>query len=343
MNKIVLAVLLVAGVAVGATGVLVATGQLPLSGIPGLASLGGGATPPSADRGSDGKGASPAAPVEDEAYLAFDQGQYLTALSLAEAKAGRGDPQAHTLVARIYEGGLGVGKDDVTAARWYARAAELGDVPAMLALGNMLAEGRGVGKDRKAAAELYEKAAATGDPLANYNLGLLFLKGDGKPENPFRAAKHIQYAAEKGIAQAQYDLAALYQKGEGLPNDALEAARWMSRAAAQGLVAAEYEYAVMLLRGFGLKQDESKAIPLLTTAAEKGVPGAQNRLAHIYLEGLGGLEKSTAEAAKWRLLAKARGIPDDKLDLLLDALPDSQLKAAQKAAQDWQDKRLTLR
>jgi TPR repeat protein len=117
----------------------------------------------------------------------------------------------------------------------------------------------------------------------------------------------------------------------------------MSRAADQGLVAAEYEYAVMLLRGFGLKQDESKAVPLLTKAAEKGVAGAMNRLAHLHLEGVGGVTKSTAEAAKWRLLAKARGISDDKLDLLLEALPDKEREAAQKAAQEWQDKRLTLR
>jgi TPR repeat protein len=92
-----------------------------------------------------------------------------------------------------------------------------------------------------------------------------------------------------------------------------------------------------------LKQDESKAVPLLTKAAEKGVAGAMNRLAHLHLEGVAGVTKSTAEAAKWRLLAKSRGISDDKLDLLLEALPDKEREAAQKAAQEWQDKRLTLR
>jgi hypothetical protein len=68
-----------------------------------------------------------------------------------------------------------------------------------------------------------------------------------------------------------------------------------------------------------------------------------NRLAHLHLEGVGGVAKSTAEAAKWRLLAKSQGISDDKLDLLLEALPDKEREAAQKAAQEWQDKRLTLR
>ena len=117
----------------------------------------------------------------------------------------------------------------------------------------------------------------------------------------------------------------------------------MSRAANQGLLAAQYEYAVMLLRGFGLKDDEKKAIPLLQTAAEKGVAGAQNRLAWIHQEGAGGVSKNPAEAAKWRLIAKAGGVSDEKLDLLVDAMPESEKKAAQKAAQEWQDKRLTLR
>ena len=141
--------------------------------------------------------------AEDAAYLAFDQGQYLTALDLAERRAARGDAAAHTLVARIYAEGLGVNKDEVTAARWYARGAELEDTEAAFALGVLLAEGRGVEKDRTAAGQMFEKAALRGHAYAHYNLALLFLHGDGKPENPFRAAQHLTFAAERGIAAAQ--------------------------------------------------------------------------------------------------------------------------------------------
>src|SRR5262245_25270062 len=35
---------------------------------------------------------------DDAAYIAFDQGQYLTAKKLAEEAAKRGEPQAHTLL-----------------------------------------------------------------------------------------------------------------------------------------------------------------------------------------------------------------------------------------------------
>jgi TPR repeat protein len=278
--------------------------------------------------------------LQAAAYSAYEEGKYLTALSLAKEAAAKNDPQAYTLIGRIHAEGAGVSKDPAKAAEAYAKAAELGDVSAMVSYAVMLASGNGIAKDRARSAELFERAALTGDPLANYNLGLLYLRGDGKPENPHRAAQHILYAAEKDIASAQYDMAALYQSGTGVPNDALQAATWMSKAAASGLTAAEYDYAVMLLRGQGLKRDESKAIDYLRSAAEKGIAGAQNRLAHVYLDGVAGTAPSPVEAIKWRLIAKASGVgKDDKLELLISSFPPDQVAAAQKAADEWREKK----
>ncbi len=274
---------------------------------------------------------------QDAAYIAFEQGQYLTALDLAERAAGKGDPQAHTLVGRIYAEGLGVPKDEAVAARWYARGAELGDIEAAFALGLQLAEGRGVEKDRAAAARMFEQAAAKGHAFANYNLGLLFLNGDGKPENPRRGAMHIEYAAEQGVVAAQYDLAVLYQTGHGVEPNALEAARWMRKAAEQGFVDAEYDYALMLLRGFGLNAEVPKAVDYLRSAAEKGFAGAQNRLAHLLTDNTRGAAKPV-EAAKWRILAKESGLEDKTLDEFVAKLSAADRLAAEKAAHDWRER-----
>lgn len=274
---------------------------------------------------------------QDAAYIAFEQGQYLTALDLAERAAAKGDPQAHTLVGRIYAEGLGVPKDEVVAARWYARGAELGDTEAAFALGVQLAEGRGVEKDRAAAARMFEMAAAKGHAFANYNLGLLFLNGDGKPENPHRAAMHIEYAAEQGVVNAQYDLAVLYQTGHGVNANALEAARWMRKAAEQGLVEAEYDYALLLLRGFGLNAEVPKAVDHLRSAAEKGFAGAQNRLAHLLMDRSRGQVRAV-EAAKWRMLARDSGLEDKVLDELVAKMSPADRLAAEKAAHEWREK-----
>jgi len=274
---------------------------------------------------------------EDAAYIAFEQGRYLTALDLAERAAKKGEPQAHTLIGRIYAEGLGVPKDEVVAAQWYAKGAELGDIEAAFSLGLFLAEGRGVKKDREAAARMFEIAAAKGHPYANYNLGLMFLDGDGKPENPVRGALHIRYAAEQGVVAAQYDLAVLYQTGHGVEPDAYQAALWMRKAAEQGLLEAEYDYALMLLRGFGLNSEMPKAVHYLRSAAEKGFPGAQNRLAHLLASDERG-EPNLIEAAKWRILAKEGGIEDEALDKMVASLPPDARIAAEKAAYEWRER-----
>jgi TPR repeat protein len=332
LRHVALGLALVAAVGAGAAAVL--TGVVPLPGMD--------ANPFPDMQVEMGKEPVEFTPSEMQgaAYAAFEEGKYLTALSLAKEAATKNDPQAYTLIGRIYAEGAGVSRDLAKAAEAYAKAASLGDVSAMISYAVMLASGNGVDKDRNKAAELFERAALTGDALANYNLGLLFLRGDGKPENPHRAAQHIRYAAERDIPSAQYDLAALYQAGTGVPNDALEAATWMSKAAGNGLTAAEYDYAVMLLRGLGLKRDEGKAVGYLRSAAEKGIPGAQNRLAHVYLDGVAGTAPNPAEAIKWRLIAKANGYGrDDKLELLVSSFPPDQVAAAQKAADEWRDRK----
>jgi TPR repeat protein len=94
---------------------------------------------------------------------------------------------------------------------------------------------------------------------------------------------------------------------------------------------------VVLLRGLGLTRDEPKAIPYLISAAQKGLASAQNRLAYLYAEGVG-VKKSEAEAAKWRLIARAGGLKDPTLDALVEKLPKAQQLAAEKAATEWREK-----
>ena len=280
---------------------------------------------------------SEAAPTaEDAAWLAFEKGEYLTALTLAGQRAALGDAAAHTLTGRIYDEGLGVNKDPVVAARWYTRGAELGDIEAAFALGVMRAEGRGVAKDLAGAGDMFERAARKEHALANYNLALLFLSGQGKPENPYRAAQHLSFAAQKGVAAAQYDLAALYQKGYGVQPDAYEASRWLRRAAEQGMAEAEYDYAVLLLKGYGLNADMPKAIDYLRAAASKGLPGAQNRLAYVYADGVR-VDPDPIEAAKWRMLARDAQVEDPKLDAMVAKLSRGDREKAEKAAQAWRD------
>ena len=274
------------------------------------------------------------------AYIAFDQSQYLTALKIAKYHAERDDAAALTLLGRIYENGLGVPRDELTAAKLYRRAAQLGYTEGLFSFAVMLAAGRGIEKNPEGAAGLFERAARTGHAEANYNLGLLFISGNGKPENPRRAAMHIRYAAEQGVAAAQYDLAALYRNGHGIEPDAYLATTWLRRAADAGMPSAQFEYAVALLQGRGLNADRPRVLEYLFAAARHGIAGAQNRLAHIYSEGRI-VRRDMVEAAKWRLVAKAAGLPpqphDASLDKAISKLPDKDLATARRRADEFID------
>ena len=278
------------------------------------------------------------APAEDAAYEAFDKGLYLTALDLGLKAAERGEPQAHTLVGRIYGEGLGIAQNAPLAAQWFARGAQLGDPEAMFAYGVMLAEGRGIDKDRREAARYFEAAAAHKHALANYNLALLFLKGDGKPENPYRAFMHMRYAAESGVTAAQYDLGTMYATGTGTNPNAFEAAKWIGKAAAAGHAEAQVDYALILFRGHGVDPpDPKRGAEFFRRAAENGVATAQNRLARCYAHGAG-VEKNLVEAAKWNFIARVGGIEDEGLDKLLAKLSQADRAKAQVAAAQWRDR-----
>jgi len=296
-------------------------------------------SPPAAAAAAGSSDYAKALPTgDDAAYEAFDQGKYLTALDLAQKAAEKGDPQAHTLVGRIYAEGVGVPQNLALAARWYARAAELSDVEGAFAYGVMLAKGQGVQKDLEAAGRMFEAAAARRHPLANYNLALLFLSGQGKPENPYRAFGHMLFAAESGVAAAQYDLGNLYATGTGVdPPNAFEAAKWIGKAAAAGHTDAQVEYAVLLFRGHGVPPDQKHGAQLFRFAAEKGVIVAQTRLARCYANGAG-VDKDLVQAAKWHLIAKAAGGEDESLDKLLAKLSKADRTKAEKGAEEWRDR-----
>ncbi|MFV0296841.1 MAG: tetratricopeptide repeat protein [Hyphomicrobiaceae bacterium] len=272
----------------------------------------------------------------DPAYDAFEQGRYLTALSIAAKNAAKGEPQAFTLVARIHAEGLGVPQNYGLAAQWYQRAADLGDKEALLSLGLLYLRGQGVKKDIAKGADLIEKSAAQQQPEACYNLALLFLAGEGKPENPIHGFQLMQFAAEHGVVAAMYDLGTLYATGTGTDANAFKAAHWIGQAASKGLADAQLDEAIILFRGKGTPPDPRRAVQLLKSAADKGMPVAQNRLAHAYAAGLGARTNLIA-AAKWHLIAKASGLDDPKLDAVVKKLSPADRLKAERAAFEWRE------
>lgn len=135
--------------------------------------------------------------------------QYTKALkSFREAvRKDPNDAEAMRRIGDLHTSGQGVPRSEGEAARWYAKAARLGDAAARFALAARYASGRGVGKDPAAAAEWYRLAADQGHPGAQSLLGFLYEQGTGVPRNEAESLAWYRKAAGGGDVAAQKLLA----------------------------------------------------------------------------------------------------------------------------------------
>jgi TPR repeat protein len=83
----------------------------------------------------------------DGGWVAYDRGDYATALEEFRPLAEGGDANAQATLGVMYRAGQGVPQDDAEAVRWYRLAAEQGHATAQFNLGAAYRLGEGVAKD----------------------------------------------------------------------------------------------------------------------------------------------------------------------------------------------------
>jgi hypothetical protein len=87
-------------------------------------------------------------------------------------------------------------------------------------------------KDPESPAEKLQKAADDGDVSAMLRLGRDLASGNTIPKDADQAARWIQLAAATGNAEGMFELGRFYRDGVGLVQDSVRAYVWFSRAAA---------------------------------------------------------------------------------------------------------------
>jgi len=152
-----------------------------------------------------GLAASAAPASTPRALAAWSAGDYYRAFAEAIEPANDGDHRAEYLIAEAYRLGKGVVSDQLSAERWYYRAASGGHVAAAAELGAIYAS-------------------------------------DGRIAE---ASKWLRFAAERGDAGAAGTLAALYFNGADGKRDVPQALALMARAAAGGSPQAKVQLARM--------------------------------------------------------------------------------------------------
>jgi len=154
-------------------------------------------------------------------------------------KAKQGDADAQVKIGDMHAYGQGVPKDEMTAVKWYRKAAESGNAQGRTNLGIMYAQGRGIPNDDAEAFKWFERAAKQGNAGAQYNLGILYYRsrvaGVRSQDGPYEAFPWFERAAKQGNAGAQHYLGTMYAKGYGVTKNQVLGYKWLVLAAAHGI------------------------------------------------------------------------------------------------------------
>ena len=278
------------------------------------------------------------------AYQALENQEYDTAYDLFYSLAGQDNARAQYEIGALYHRGAGVEPDVARAARWYARAAELGYAEAQYRVGNMYMMGEGVPQSDSEAIHWYEKAAQQGHQDAGRNLASLRRISTAKTREeleqeaaslpPLKVEKRTPAGdkpEKRGFFKRWFGRdkkAAEVKESPVKPPPAAQApvsapAETVAQTGAQrpaplsnsGAVS-NYELGMAYALGNTLEQDYAKAFEHFTRSAQEGYAPAQYRLGVAYANG-DGTGKDPARAIEWYEKSAGQGYASAQRSLAL--------------------------
>lgn len=161
----------------------------------------------------------------DAGLIAYENGDYTTALNEWLPLAESDNAQACHNLALLYEAGQGVEQNAELAKLWCEKAAKLGLATAWHHLGYML-----LSDDPTSALHSWQQAAEQGLANAQYDLASQYMIGKIVAPNNDTAADWYEAAAFQGHINAQFNLGVLYANVHQYAN----ARYWWQQAADQG-------------------------------------------------------------------------------------------------------------
>jgi TPR repeat protein len=222
----------------------------------------------------------------EEAEDLYSSGDYAKALKIIEPLAKQGYAKAQHLLGTMYCDGLGVGKNNVEALKWYRKAGEQDYFNAFTSLYFMYKDGQGTKKDNTEALKWLRKAGEQGDYYALMELVDMYKKGKGVKKDNAEVFKWLSKAAQEEHDFGLRELGLMYYEGNGVTQDYTEAANWFRKAFEKNYGGVSNNLGLMYLEGLGVQKDYIEAARCFNWGAEIGEDECQKNLLDMYKKGL---------------------------------------------------------
>jgi TPR repeat protein len=168
------------------------------------------------------------------------------------------------------------GPDDVkVGAEWIKRAAEAPNAAAAAQKfhGMALYRGEGVDRNPAAGAEYVEKAADQGELSAMLYAGKWLRDGSGHPTDLGKAAAYFRRGADLGNRECRWEYGQMLRRGEGIARDVPAGVKYIRMAADDGIRAAQLEAAEILRNGDEGVAADAEAAEAYAALASGKLPG----------------------------------------------------------------------
>ena len=237
------------------------------------------------------------------------------------------------VLGQCYLNGYGTPRNDLDAAVWFRRAAEMGYSKAQTQLGYCYENGLGVVPNMVEACNWYRKAADQGEKIAQNNLGNYYTYGIGVDIDYPEGMRYYKLSAEQGFSVALYNIGICYYNALGVDNDDTEAVKWFRLSAEQAYDLAQNALGNCYRYGRGVEQDYKEAFRFYQLAKKNSNPYVLVNLADMYRFGLG-VPQQLDSAASYYMYSADNGnwaARDSLLHLPLSTDSLSSLKMAHAA------------
>lgn len=208
-------------------------------------------TPPSATtpqaQASYNANAQPSRELQ-EAYNAWLNGEFSTAIRLYENACYDGDLGACHAIGTLYFQGSGVAQNYAMSASYYYKACDGGFGQSCSSLGILYHYGLGVRQDYEVALNLYHKSCQAGYPRGCNNLGVMFEEGLGIKRDYKQAGLYYSDACLARDDRACFNIAEMLFTGKGLKKDKKKAMEYYGLSCDLGFQEGCEEYKALKLK-----------------------------------------------------------------------------------------------